>query len=78
MPTILRNGRWRFFFYSNEGSEPAHVHVEAVDGTAKFWLNPVALVGSSGFRSGDLRFAERFVRQNRDYLVEAWNEHFNP
>ena len=78
MPTILRHGRWRFFFYSNEGSEPAHVHVEAVDGTAKFWLNPVALVGSSGLRSGDLRFAERFVRQNRDYLMEAWNEHFSP
>ena len=78
MPTILRHGRWRFFFYSNEGSEPAHVHVEAADGTAKFWLTPVALVGSSGLRSGDLRFVERFVRQNRDYLMEAWNEHFCP
>ena len=32
MPTILRHGRWRFFFYSNEGSEPAHVHVEAAEG----------------------------------------------
>ena len=28
----------RFFFYSNEGSEPPHVHVESGDGTAKLWL----------------------------------------
>jgi hypothetical protein len=47
MPTILRDGRWRFFFYSNEGSEPPHVHVESADGEAKYWLTPVALAGSS-------------------------------
>lgn len=28
MPTILRLLGFRFFFYSNEGTEPAHVHVE--------------------------------------------------
>lgn len=27
MPTIFREGPWRFFFYSNEGTEPPHVHV---------------------------------------------------
>jgi len=78
MPTILRHGRWRFFFYSNEGSEPAHVHVEAAEGTAKFWLTPVALVGSSGLRSGDLAFGEKFVRQNRDQLMEACEDHLVP
>ncbi len=76
VPTILRHGRWRIFFYSNEGSEPAHVHVEAGEGTAKFWLTPVALVGSLALRSGELRDIERFVRQNRTVLLEAWNEHF--
>lgn len=30
MPTVFRDGGFRFFFYSNEGDprEPVHVHVE--------------------------------------------------
>ena len=27
MPTILRIGPYRFFFYSSEDGEPIHVHV---------------------------------------------------
>jgi hypothetical protein len=76
MPTILRHGRWRIFFYSNEGSEPAHVHVESADGIAKFWLAPVALVGSSRLRAGDLREVERIIRLHRKLLLEAWNDFF--
>jgi hypothetical protein len=76
MPTILRNGRWRFFFYSNEGSEPPHVHVESADGEAKYWLTPVALVGSSRLKPRELRDLEWFVRLNRKFLLEAWNDFF--
>jgi len=43
MPTVMRIAGYRFFFYSNEGSEPAHVHVQSGDGEAKFWLNPIEL-----------------------------------
>ncbi len=28
MPTVLRIGRFRFFFFSNEGQEPSHIHVK--------------------------------------------------
>ncbi|MCB9870153.1 MAG: DUF4160 domain-containing protein [Planctomycetes bacterium] len=28
MPTVLRIGSTRFFFYSNEGNEPPHIHIE--------------------------------------------------
>ena len=38
MPTILRLLGLRFHFYSDEGAEPAHVHVDAGDGECKFWL----------------------------------------
>ena len=41
MPTILRVGAYRFFFYASDRAEPVHVHVEGADGTAKFWLDPV-------------------------------------
>jgi len=29
MPTVLRVGRYRFFFYSSEGIRPPHIPVEA-------------------------------------------------
>lgn len=76
MPTILRNGRWRFFFYSNEGLEPPHIHVESADGWAKFWLSPVALVGSFRLKPRELRDLEWFVKLNRKFLLEAWNDFF--
>ncbi|HEX9646771.1 MAG TPA: DUF4160 domain-containing protein [Alphaproteobacteria bacterium] len=49
MPTILRVGPYRFFFYSGDSDEPAHIHVERDDNVAKFWLDPVRLQGSGGF-----------------------------
>ncbi len=38
MPTILRIGPYRFFFYAGDRDEPQHVHVERDDRIAKFWL----------------------------------------
>ncbi|NLE29049.1 MAG: DUF4160 domain-containing protein [Phycisphaerae bacterium] len=38
MPTVFRVGKYRFFFFSGEGNEPAHIHVESGDSYAKFWL----------------------------------------
>jgi hypothetical protein len=47
MPTILRLRGYRFFFFSGEGGEPPHIHVESAENYAKFWLD--ILVGSRGF-----------------------------
>jgi hypothetical protein len=38
-----------FFFYSNEGMESPHIHLEAAGNSAKFWLQPVALAATHGF-----------------------------
>ena len=43
MPTVMTVSGFRFFFYSMEGSEPAHIHVERDQSTAKFWLDSVQL-----------------------------------
>ncbi|NJD30356.1 MAG: DUF4160 domain-containing protein [Gammaproteobacteria bacterium] len=75
-PTVLRHLRWRVFFYSNDGTEPPHVHVEAGEGTAKFWLSPVALVRSERISTRELRNIEEFLNRHRTRLLEAWNEHF--
>jgi hypothetical protein len=46
MPTVFRTGRYRFFFFSNEGQEPPHIHVKAGSEEAKLWLLPVELEAS--------------------------------
>jgi hypothetical protein len=76
MPTVLRVGRYRFFFYSNEGAEPPHVHVQAGGDEAKFWLDPIALAVNYGFNGRELREIERLVEKHRDELTEAWDEFF--
>jgi hypothetical protein len=55
MPTVRRIGATRFFFYSNEGTEPAHIHVEQAGALAEFWLEPVSLASSSRLRGHELR-----------------------
>jgi len=52
------------------------VHVECAGGAAKLWLTPVALVGSTRLKPGDLREIERLVRLNRKLLLEAWDDFF--
>lgn len=76
MPTVMRIGPYRFFFYSNEGNEPPHVHVRSGDGEAKYWLESLELAWSRGFNERQLRQIERHIRDNLAYLVEAWDEYF--
>ena len=76
MPTVLRIGSARFFFYSNEGTEPPHVHVEQADKVAKFWLGPVSLASSTGLRGHELRRLERLVTEHEQVFLEAWRDFF--
>jgi hypothetical protein len=77
MPVALRVKGYRFFFFSLEGHEPPHIHVEQAERFAKFWLNPISLVKSRGFRSNELSEIQKIVEENRDILLEKWNEHFS-
>ncbi len=77
MPTVLRILGYRFFFFSNEGTEPVHIHVESGDGYAKFWLNPVILADSVGYNSTELNKLRKLTQDNETLFVEKWNEYFN-
>jgi hypothetical protein len=76
LPTIARIGPFRFFFYSNEGNEPPHVHVQQESMVAKFWLNPVALAASGGFSAAELKTVEGLVSEQRQHFLEEWNAFF--
>ena len=76
MPTILRVAGFRFFFFSNERQEPAHIHVEQADRYAKFWLSPVSLASNVGFRSAELTTLTKLVAEHRLLFQEKWDEYF--
>ena len=76
MPTVMRLGQFRFFFYSNENDEPRHVHITASENEAKYWLEPLEMSWNKGFNTRELSQIERHLGDNLDYLIEAWNEFF--
>ncbi|MEO7359535.1 MAG: DUF4160 domain-containing protein [Gemmatimonadaceae bacterium] len=76
MPTVLRIGPYRYFFYANENSEPPHIHVQRDRALGKLWLQPVALASSNGFSSTELSKILRDVQQHAQQLTEAWHEFF--
>ena len=76
MPTALRIGAYRLFFYSADGDEPPHIHVERDGRIAKFWLDPVRLARSGGFTSPEIARMNGIEREHADALMEAWHDFF--
>ncbi len=76
MPTVLRWRGYRFYFFSNEGYEPPHIHVDRGGNSVKYWLGPVRLARNFGFGPVELTVIERKVRQEETVFLERWNEHF--
>lgn len=77
MPTIFRSGPYRFFFYAGDRDEPCHVHVESDDKVAKYWLDPIRLQNSGGFNRIELKQIRSIIEEQRESIMEAWNEYFS-
>ena len=76
MPTVLRVGPYRFYFYSHEPNEPPHIHVDRDDLSAKFWLKNPALVRNMGYPAKELNQLLKLVRKYQQHLLEAWHGYF--
>ncbi len=77
MPTVLRSGPYRLFFYAGDRDDPSHVHVERDNCEAKFWLDPVRLARSHGFAANEINKIEKLIVENQQDLLDSWNEFFN-
>lgn len=77
MPTILRIKGYRFYFFSNEGVEPKHIHIEKADANGKMWLEPsVEAEYFYGFTVKELKEVKEIVNKNLELLKNAWDEYF--
>lgn len=75
MPTLFILLGFRFFFWSND-HEPIHVHISKGDSEAKYNVQDIELVESFGFKNSELRMIESIIEENRDIIIERWNEYF--
>jgi hypothetical protein len=79
MPTTLRPGPYRFYFYSYDCDEPRHMHIDREKMSAKFWLDPdVSLAENYGFNRKELRDIEWIVRDNLETLRNEWDRFCHP
>ncbi len=76
MPTLFIIFGYRFFFWSNE-HDPIHVHISKGDSEAKYNVESLNLVENFGFKKNELRMIESLIEENKEIIVERWNEHFN-
>jgi Domain of unknown function (DUF4160) len=75
VPNLLHDHGLRYFFWSNEGSEPPHVHVERDDDAAKFWLEPVRLAKNWGLSPRDLQRATLTIKEHEQEFLKKIAEH---
>jgi hypothetical protein len=80
MPTILYLRGWRLFFYSNEGSEPMHVHAEKGGAECKYWILADRFDIMEEFERNCTPRLRREIRQiifeHFEQIVSAWREYF--
>ena len=72
MPTVLKTGPYRLYFFSHEPNEPPHVHIDRDNQSCKFWVEPVVLARNLGFGARELRAIEKIIIENQPFLMEAW------
>lgn len=77
MPEVFRAEGYVFFFYSNEGQEPVHVHVRRGGGFAKFWIEPLVLDSAHGLKTQELVRAEKLIARHADLIEEKWHGFFD-
>lgn len=76
MPILFYYLGLKFYFFSND-HKPIHVHVSSGECEAKFRVEPkIELIENYGLKTREIRQALMAIEENRDVIVERWNEYF--
>jgi len=78
LPTVLYINGWRFFFYSNEGNEPIHIHAKKGEQECKYWIDVEEFSAieafSSNMNSSDKRLVKEIIYTNFRLIEIEWNK----
>ena len=75
MPTVFIFFGYRFYFYSNDHT-PIHVHVSKGGSEARYEVEQIKLLENHGFKRQELSYIEGIIEENREVIIERWNEIF--
>ena len=76
MPTVIKIGSYRFFFFSREETR-MHIHISCPDGEEKFWLLPeIELARNYKLSKVQLKAIEKLIEDHYDDFRNAWNIYF--
>jgi len=80
MPTVFIFFGLRFMFFSND-HEPIHIHVIKGKGRIKEYaiyqvIPEITLLENKGLKSNELKMAEMVIEENKEIIVENWNNFF--
>ncbi len=76
MPSIKDiPGPYRFYFYSFDCNEPAHIHIRRERMICKFWIEQVELAQNHGFSARELKQIQTVIQTNLEKIREVWREH---
>ena len=78
MPTILFVLGWKFFFYSNEGNEPIHIHCVKGDKESKYWLDIKSFDVTEAFTykmtARDKREVKKIIFEYFEHIENEWKK----
>ena len=78
MPTILYVMGWRFFFYSNEGNEPIHIHCKKAEMECKYWLDRDNFTLDEAFSynmsNKDKRIVKKVIFEYFEVIENEWDK----
>jgi hypothetical protein len=81
MPTVLVKNGWRFFFFSNEGNEPMHIHVMKAEKYCKYFINEenveLKMADFRKMNSKDMKEVKEIIYDNFNYIIESWKKFHN-
>lgn len=77
MPTVLRIGQYRFFFFSYDLGEKMHIHVIKEKNEAKFWLDPVSLAENQGLSAHEVQTVLKLITENKELIKNEWKKRQN-
>ncbi|WP_260241213.1 DUF4160 domain-containing protein [Limosilactobacillus reuteri] len=83
LPNLINFLSYCMYFWSNEGNEPAHIHVAVKRPSpvsVKFWLlqdGSVKLADNKlGLSKKEIKRLKKFLVVNYDDLLSAWKDYF--
>ena len=74
MPTLWEEAGFTFRFRMGDCEERSHVHVTGNGGTAKIWLQPVALEKSRGYADRQIGRILRIAGEHEEEWLAEWEK----